>query len=193
MKKMSEKIRIKVNEHGLDSRKDTLVENVGMDVKRHRKHKVDNLDLQLIGMSMAGKSSRACADILKKPISTTQRRIRLLIQGGILRPTFELGYSELGLKKGFLHVYLEDGNIEDTKNKLLTRDGIYSVGVHLGNSDIVGQFVFKDTREVLNLMAWAKHLEGVQRVVWSEEVFEESANPQLIDVFYHHPPRHHGE
>ncbi len=46
---------------------------------RARRQSVDELDLQLIDLLFAGKSSRNCAAILKKPVSTVQRRVRLLI------------------------------------------------------------------------------------------------------------------
>lgn len=191
---MSKENRSKVNSPVLESRgQNGFIENNNKknngnnsDIKTHRKQRVDNLDLQLIDLLLAGESSRQCANILKKPISTTQRRVRLLIQGGILKPMFELGYSELGVKRGFLHVYLQDGNIGEIKSKLLSRDGIYSIGVHIGNSDIVGQFVFRDSREVLDLISWSKHLEGVEKVVWSEEVYQESASPKLTSVLNRH-------
>lgn len=143
---------------------------------------LDEIDLQLIDLLMAGHTSRQSAALLDKPISTIQRRARLLIQKGAITPTFELGYSKLRVKRGFLHVYLNDGDISGITDKLLSRDGVFSVGVHLGNSDIVGQFVFQDSREVLGLIEWAKHLEGVGKVVWSEEVYAKSASPRLAHV-----------
>ena len=144
--------------------------------------RLDSIDLRLIDHLMSGKSSRESARILNRPVSTIQRRARLLIQHGILKPTFELGYSKLGMKKGFLHVYLADGNISEIFKKLLTREGIFSVGVHLGNSDVIGEFVFRDSREVLELIAWSKHQEGVERVVWSEEVYSESTSPKIEKI-----------
>ncbi len=155
-------------------------------IHRARRQRVDELDLQLIDLLFAGKSSRNCAGILKKPVSTVQRRVRLLIQRGVLRPTFKLGYSELELKRGLLHIYLNDGSIQDVTSKLLLRDGLHSVGAHLGNSDLVGQFVYRASREVLELIGWAKHLDGVSRVVWSEEVYEETGSPRLSKIFKNH-------
>lgn len=144
--------------------------------------RLDEIDLQLIDLLMAGHTSRQSAALLDKPPSTIQRRARLLIQKGAITPTFELGYLKLRVKRGFLHLYLNDGDISSITDKLLSRDGIFSVGVHLGNSDIVGQFVFQDSREVLDLVAWAKHMEGVGRVVWSEEVYAKTASARLVHV-----------
>ncbi len=81
---------------------------------------------------------------------------------------------------------MDDGRAQDVTSKLLLRDGIYSVGAHLGNSDLVGQFVYRASKEVLELIGWTKHLDGVSRVVWSEEVYEETGSPRLSKIFKNH-------
>lgn len=148
----------------------------------HRSH-YDELDLKLIEFLLCGNTVRQCASALKKPLSTIQRRVRLLIEKGALIPTFELGYSELGIKRGLLHVYLKDGHIEETIKNLLAREGILSVAVHLGNSDLVGTFVYKESMEVLDLISEVKNLEGIDKIVWSEEVYEVATNPKLQGIF----------
>ena len=45
-----------------------------------------------------------------------------------------------------------------------------STSIHIGNSDIVGLFVFKETQQLLDIITECKKIEGVERVVWSEEV-----------------------
>lgn len=146
--------------------------------------RLDAIDLKLMDLLMSGYTARQSAQKLGKPVSTIQRRARLLVQRGALKPTYELGYSKLGIKKGFLHVYMEDGNVSDTADNILKRDGMFGVGVHLGNSDIVGFFVFRDSREVLDLIAWTKDLDGVERVVWSEEVYSMYSSPNLPSVYF---------
>ena len=144
--------------------------------------RLDSIDLKLMDLIILGISSRECAKILNKPVSTIQRRARLLVQRGFLKPTIELRHNRLGLKKGFLHVYLEDGNVSEIVDKLLARDGIYSASAHLGNSDVIGMFVYRDSRDVLDLITWAKHQQGVERVVWSEEVYSKRANPKIEKI-----------
>lgn len=140
---------------------------------------LDRTNLQLIDSLLLGRSSRETAKILNKPVSTIQRRARLLVQHGVLKPTFELRHSRIGLKKGFLHVYLDDGSVSEMVDKLLARDGIYSASAHIGNSDVIGMFVYKDSRDILDLIEWTKHQDGVERVVWSEEVYAKSTSPKL--------------
>ncbi len=143
---------------------------------------LDRVDIKLIDMMLSGLTPRQSAEQMGKPVSTIQRRARLLIKDGILRPNFELGYSKLGIKKGLLHVYLKDGNISEIVDKLQMRKGIFVVSVHLGNSDIIATFIFKDSRDVLDLIAWTKRLPGVEKVVWSEEVYSQYGNPGLQTI-----------
>jgi hypothetical protein len=51
-------------------------------------------------------------------------------------------------------------------------DGILSVTIHVGNSDIVSEFVYDNSEELVDIVAAIKQIEGVERVVWSEEVFK---------------------
>lgn len=187
---MVEQNKNKAYEKGLDNHKDAKNNHLDDDddendivVCRNRKLRLDELDIELIDLLFSGTSSRKCAEILKKPVSTIQRRVRQLIQNGYLRPMFGLGYSELRLKRGFLHVYLKDGSTQNVMAKLLPRIGIHSVGIHLGNSDLVAHFVYHDSRDVLELIGWTKHLEGVSKVLWSEEVSSESTSPKLAGMF----------
>lgn len=144
--------------------------------------RLDEIDLKLIDLLLSGHTTRQSAQLLEKPLSTIQRRARLLIQNGAIKPTYELGYSKLRIKKGFLHVYLSDGNVRSTVDKLLAYDGVFLVGVHLGNSDIIGTFVFSDSQEVLDLISRTKEMEGVERIVWSEEVYAISTSPKLTKI-----------
>jgi len=52
------------------------------------------------------------------------------------------------------------------------RDGITSVENHIGNSDILGNVIYKDSNDLLNLIATIKNMNGVERIVWSERVYQ---------------------
>ena len=84
---------------------------------------------------------------------------------------FQPNYKKLGLKKGLLHVYIRTGNIKEMAEELLSGEGIMSAGIHVGNSDIVGEFVYEDSEQLVDLISHVKKKDEVDGVVWSEEVF----------------------
>ena len=55
--------------------------------------------------------------------------------------------------------------------ELLSNDGVISVGVHVGNSDIVGEFVYEDSEQIVELISRVKQLNEVEKIVWSEEMY----------------------
>src|SRR5207237_8478450 len=85
------------------------------------KHNQDILKLLL-----SGHSNKAIAARLKIPISTIQRRTTKLFERGFLRVNYELNYRKLGLRKGLLHVYLKDGNLEGIADQIARINGIQS-------------------------------------------------------------------
>jgi hypothetical protein len=46
-----------------------------------------------------------------------------------------------------------------------------SSAVRVGNSDVVGEFVYEDSEQLVDLISKVKELENIERVVWSEEVY----------------------
>jgi secreted protein with Ig-like and vWFA domain len=77
----------------------------------------------------------------------------------------------LGLKKGLLHVYLRTGDIKQVAEDLLLNEGIMSSAIHVGNSDVLEDFVYEDSEQLVDLISKVKDLENIERVVWSEEVY----------------------
>jgi DNA-binding Lrp family transcriptional regulator len=118
-----------------------------------------------------GLDNKTISKDLKTPLSTIQRRTRILLRLGYVSQVFQPNYKKLGLKKGLLHVYIRNGEMKKVAQDLLSNDGIMSAGVHVGNSDIVGEFVYEDSEQLVDLISQVKEMERVDRVVWSEEVF----------------------
>jgi hypothetical protein len=69
---------------------------------------------------------------------------------------------------------LKDGNIQGIADQISKVKGMQSTSIHIGNSDIVGLFVFQETQHLLDILSDCKKIEGVERVVWSEEVMKVS-------------------
>src|SRR5215203_7514024 len=133
---------------------------------------LDKTDFRIVSLLIIGYDNKKISSTLKIPLSTIQRRTRLILQSGIVTLEYQPDFKLLGMKKGLLHTYLEDGQLRKTGEKISKMDGILSVTIHVGNSDVVSEFVYDNSEELVDIIAAIKEIEGVERVVWSEEVFK---------------------
>ena len=92
------------------------------------------------------------------------------------KPNFKL----LGIAKGLLHVYLRDGQIRRTGQKISEMEGVLSVSIHVGNSDLVSEFVYENSEGLVDIISKIKESEGVDRVLWSEEIFKLTSHKENI-------------
>jgi len=46
------------------------------------------------------------------------------------------------------------------------------VEIHIGNSDILGHVIYKEGKDLLDLISSIKRIEGVDRIVWSERIYQ---------------------
>ena len=133
---------------------------------------LDKTDFRIVSLLVLGYDNKKISSTLKIPLSTIQRRTRLILQSGIVTLEYQPDFKLLGMKKGLLHTYLRDGQLRKTAEKVSEMDGILSVTIHVGNSDVVSEFVYDNSEELVDIIAAIKQIEGVDRVVWSEEVFK---------------------
>jgi DNA-binding Lrp family transcriptional regulator len=147
--------------------------------------RVDEKDIKIISSLIAGYDTQQISSELLIPLSTVQRRTRIILQSGLLEHYFKPDYRRLGLKKGMIHTYLEDGNMKAIAEKISNMEGITSVSIHIGNSDIVADFVYRDSEQIIDIESSIKRLEGVERVVWSEEVYALPINQKNLAMPFH--------
>lgn len=57
-----------------------------------------------------------------------------------------------------LHVYLRSGNIKQIAEDLLSNDSMMSAGIHVSNSDVVEEFVYEDTEQLVDLISHVKEM-----------------------------------
>ena len=138
---------------------------------RGPKPKFDKFDLKIIELLIAGKDNKYISSKTKIPLSTVQRRSRGLFDMGLLNFRVELNYEKLGYKRGLLHIYLDKGKMENIGKTVVEKKGMLSVSVHVGNSDLIALFVYRDSKDLIETMDEIKEIEGVDRVLWSEEVY----------------------
>jgi DNA-binding Lrp family transcriptional regulator len=133
---------------------------------------LDKTDFRIVSLLVLGYDNKKISSTLKIPLSTIQRRTRRILESGMVTLEYQPNFKLLGLKKGLLHTYLRDGQLKKTGEKISKMDGILSVTIHVGNSDVVSEFVYDNSEELVDIIAAIKQIEGVDRVVWSEEIFK---------------------
>jgi DNA-binding Lrp family transcriptional regulator len=140
---------------------------------------LDEIDYRIIHNILAGNNNKQIASKLKIPLSTIQRRAKKLIQQKVIFNEPTLNYDILGFTSGLLHIYIIDGNYDQIGNKVSLLKGVLSTEIHIGNSDIVSLVVYKDNRELLNILSSVKRMEGVERIVWSERIYKINNNSDV--------------
>jgi DNA-binding Lrp family transcriptional regulator len=118
-----------------------------------------------------GKTNQEISKNLKIPLSTIQRRAKSIFNKDILMSKIHINYELLGFSTGLVHIYLSGGNIDAIADRVY-EDGITSVEVHIGNSDILGHVIYKEGKDLLNIISAIKKMNGVEQVVWSERIYQ---------------------
>ena len=132
---------------------------------------LDDSDWGIIKLLVAGHNNQQIANETKIPLSTVQRKTRMMFEKGYIISRNEINYKRLGYKRGLIHIYLEHGDLKQIAKRVAKMDSVQTVSLHAGNSDIIGFFLYKNTEQVLGLIDEVKKMEGVDSVVWSEEVY----------------------
>lgn len=133
--------------------------------------KIDETDRKIIELLVANHDNSSISKKLQIPLPTIQRRTRKLFEKELVSTKVELNYEKLGYKRGLLHIYLTRGLLDKIGKNIVEMRGILSVSVHVGNSDLVALFVYRDSKDLIETMSEIKQIEGVEKVLWSEEVY----------------------
>lgn len=141
---------------------------------------LDKIDYNIISLLIPGLENKEISKQLGIPLSTIQRRTRNIIKNGLVEIRIQPNFRRIGLKKGLLHIYIHTGNMKETAVEISKFDGVLSSSVHVGNSDIVAEFVYEDSDQLIDMIVKIKRLESVERVLWSEEVFTISVDSTNI-------------
>ena len=163
MRKNSKIIRINGSDHGNIEDNQTVYKTSGT--------RIDDMDMKVIELLTFGFNNKQISDKLKVPLSTIQRRTRKLFERELIMTKIEPNYEKLGFKRGLIHIYLSKGEIDSVGRALSKMQGIISASVHVGNSDIVGFFIYRNTQQLLKMTTDVKRISGVEKVMWSEEVY----------------------
>jgi len=136
------------------------------------KFKIDAIDTTIVQLLTSGKNNKEISSTVKIPHSTIQRRVRNLINSGLVVPDFQISYEQLGFKSGSINVIVGNGDINEIADTISEIDGIISVEIHIGNFDITGQLIYEDRLDLRNIVSAIKQINGVKSVFWSERIYQ---------------------
>ena len=132
---------------------------------------VDKKVLKSLLDSSGRVSSLSLSRKLEIPLTTVQRR-RKRLESEFLEVSYSLRLDKLGWRKAQLLVSTEKGMTSTVGKELLNHDSITRVSKSIGEHtiDLHVESVFKNNKELMDVMEWVKSLEGVRDVVWTEPV-----------------------
>ncbi|CAN5564459.1 hypothetical protein BH18THE1_BH18THE1_08260 [soil metagenome] len=139
--------------------------------RRSKQSFLDAIDYKIISLLIPGLENKEISKELGIPLSTIQRRTRNIIRNGLIEIKILPNFKKIGIKRGLLHMYTRSGNIKETALEISKLDGVLSSSIHLGNSDVVVDFVYEDSEQLIDTIVKIKRIESVEKVLWSEEVF----------------------
>ena len=149
---------------------------------------VDKKVLKSLLDSSGRVSSLSLSRKLEIPLTTVQRR-RKRLESEFLEVSYSLRLDKLGWRKAELFVSTHKGMTSSVGKELLGHSAIARVSKAIGEHtiDLHVETVFKNNKDLMNVMEWVKSLEGVRDVVWTEpvEMVGKSSTMQyeIIDKF----------
>jgi len=144
------------------------------------KLKFDKVDFKIITLLVLGYDNKKISSTLKIPLSTIQRRTRIILLSKIINQEYIPNFKILGIKKGILHIYLRDGSLKQRADTISKLDGVLSVSIHVGNSDIVAEFVYDNSECLVDIISEIKHMQGIEKVNWSEEIYKVPSSKENV-------------
>ena len=112
-----------------------------------------------------------------------------MIEKGYVITKNYINFTKFGFKSGSIHIYLDDGNVDSILNNVSKLKGVTTLEVHIGNSDIIAGVLYKEGKELLDIISSIKKMEGVARIVWSERIFEYPLPDNNISILELEPLR----
>ena len=144
------------------------------------KLKFDKVDFKIMNLLVLGYNNMKISSTLKIPLSTLRRRRKIILLSNRVTQEYIPNFKILGIKKGMLHIYLRDGNLKQRAETISKLDGILSVSIHVGNSDIVAEFVYDNSECLVDIISEIKHMHDIEKVLWSEEIYNVPASKENI-------------
>ncbi len=144
---------------------------------------VDKKILKTLLSSTGETSSLMLSRELDIPLSTVQRR-RKRLEADFLEASYSPKLEKLGWRVAMLFVNTEKGNTMAVGKEILSwKDSIVRVWRAIGaeTTDVITEAIFKDNRELMDIIERIKAIKGVTNLSWVELVSTIGKNDQCFE------------
>ena len=148
----------------------------------NEKLKLYKVDFKIITLLVLGYDNKKVSSTLEIPLSTIQRS-RIILLSKIITQEYIPNFKILGIKKGMLHIYLRDGNLKQRAETISTLDGILSVSIHVGNSDIVAEFVYDNSECLVDIISEIKHMQDIEKYFGQRKYTRSQYQRKIYQIF----------
>ena len=93
-----------------------------------------------------------------------------MLNDGLVSHKIEINYTKLGINKAFLFINTSKKGYSDIVNELFKIKQIRSISVTLYNFDLICIAIFKDNKELFEIISSAKKTPGVKKVLIAQEI-----------------------
>jgi DNA-binding Lrp family transcriptional regulator len=130
----------------------------------------DEIDFKLLDLFLKYKNNKRIAEESKIPLSTVKRRTKNMLNDGRVNHKIEINYTKLGINKAFLFINTSKKEYSDIVNDLFKIKQILSISATLYNFDLICIAIFKDNKELFEIISSAKKTPGVKKVLIAQEI-----------------------
>jgi DNA-binding Lrp family transcriptional regulator len=135
---------------------------------------IDNTDINIIRHLLKNPDAKSneISTMLKIPLSTIQRR-RARLEGSVLKKKYEFDIISKNYRLASLHVNVEQGRAEEIGKKILVDfpASVLKVSTRINsNSNLAVDMIYKDSKQLHDVLENIKSIHHVSHVDWSELV-----------------------
>ena len=145
---------------------------------------IDETDLKIIVLmvsSPAIKNNKQVSTMLGISLSTVQRRLRNLVEKGVIVSKLHVDYEKIGYRTGLIHVFKMKGNSNETVKAISKLKGITSIENHIGDSHILVNVVYKLSSDLSDIIDGITQMDSVQGITWSERIPNSPPNMNTLN------------
>ena len=145
---------------------------------------IDEIDQKIIELMVSSpsiKNNKQISTILGISLSTVQRRLRNLVEKGVIVTKLHVDYEKIGYRTGLIHVFKMKGNSNETVKAISKLKGVTSIENHIGDSHVLVGVVYRLSSDLSDIIDGITQMDSVQGITWSERIPNSPPNMDTLN------------